>query len=101
MKGYSKGGLVDTTGVAMLHGSSSNPEAVLSAEQTQMFITLRDALGKITVGSGSSESIVIENIEIKTDKLNSTQDFDAAGKVLASAFSKAIKNRGITTNVRR
>jgi len=99
--GFSKGGLVDGTGLAMLHGSSSNPEMVLDPQQTQMFMNLRDILSKVTIGSGGSESIVIEKIEIKTDKLNGKQDFDAAGKILANAFNKARQNRGITTNVKR
>ena len=98
---YAKGGLVDFTGLAQLHGSSSKPEMVLDAAQTQMFIGLRNALSKLSIDGGSSESIKIEKIEIKTDKLNTNQDFDAAGKVLASAFNKAIKNRGISTNIKR
>jgi len=101
MTAYAKGGLVDYTGLAQVHGSSSSPEMVLDAAQTQMFMNLRDILGKISVSGGNSESINIEKIEIKTDKLNGNQDFDAAGKVLANAFSKAIKNRGITANVKR
>ena len=98
---FADGGIVNNTGPAMLHGTSSKPEMVLDAEQTAMFIGLRNALSKITIGEGSSESINIEKIEIKTDKLNGKQDFDAAGKILANAFGKAIKNRGITTNVRK
>lgn len=34
-KGYSKGGLVDYTGIAMVHGSKNKPEAFLNAEQTK------------------------------------------------------------------
>jgi len=99
--GFAKGGVVDYTGLAKLHGSKSSPEMVLDAAQTEMFMNLRDALGRISLGGGSNESINIEKIEIKTDKLNAGQDFDAAGKILAGAFNKAIKNRGITTNVKR
>jgi len=99
--GYAKGGLVDFTGIAKLHGSRSKPEMVLDANQTQMFMNLRDILGKISLGNGSSESINIEQITIKTDKLNNDQDFNKAGEVLAKAFSAAIKSRGITTNARK
>lgn len=99
--GFAKGGLVDFTGMAKLHGSRTRPEMVLNPEQTQMFIGLKEALGRLDMNGGSSESINIEKIEIKTDKLNGTQDFNAAGQMLASAFNKAIKNRGITTNVKR
>lgn len=46
-KSYASGGLVDYTGVANVHGSSSNPELVLSASDTKNFIMLRDALRKM------------------------------------------------------
>ena len=35
LKGYSTGGLVDYTGLAMVHGSPRKPEAFLNAEQTK------------------------------------------------------------------
>lgn len=36
VKAYASGGTVDYTGLAMLHGSKSNPEYVLSAEQLKL-----------------------------------------------------------------
>lgn len=36
VKAYANGGTVDYTGLAMLHGSKSNPEYVLSAEQLKL-----------------------------------------------------------------
>ena len=50
---YSTGGLVDYTGLAMVHGSSSKPEAFLNAEQTAQ---IRDAL------AASSKSGVLSGI---------------------------------------
>ena len=41
---YSEGGMVDYTGLAMVHGSSSKPEAFLNAEQTEMFAALTSFL---------------------------------------------------------
>lgn len=41
---YSRGGLADYTGLAMVHGSKSRPEAFLNAEQTEMW--KNDILGK-------------------------------------------------------
>jgi hypothetical protein len=99
--GYKEGGMVDYTGLAMVHGSSSKPEAFLNASQTEMFATLSDALAKISIGSGNSESFVIENITIQTNQLNNKQDFNAAGKTLAEAFSSAISRRGIAVNTKR
>ena len=40
-QGFAKGGMVNYTGFAMLHGSQSNPEAVLNPEQTKI---LRDEI---------------------------------------------------------
>ena len=99
--GYSEGGMVDYTGLAMVHGSSSKPEAFLNAEQTEMFAALTSALSKVSISGGNSENITIENITIQTQQLNNKQDFDAAGRVLADAFGKAIGRRGISVNAKR
>jgi hypothetical protein len=98
---YSKGGMVDETGVAMLHGSSTSPEAVLNPQQTQMFIGLRDALQGLAFESGNGSRVNIENIEIKTDSLNSNQDFVKAGETLANAFNSAIQRRGLIVNTKK
>ena len=98
---YSKGGIVDYTGLAMVHGSSSKPEAFLNASQTEMFAALTGALSKISVSGGNSESISIENITIQTQQLNNKQDFNAAGKSLAEAFNSAINRRGLSVNTKR
>lgn len=39
--------------------------------------------------------IIIEHIEIKTDKLDTEQDWDAAGKALGKAFRKKARLRGV------
>lgn len=49
---FAKGGFADFTGPAWLDGSKSHPEAVLSAKQTEMFISLRDLLERITQSGG-------------------------------------------------
>ena len=97
---YKKGGLVDYTGLAMVHGSNSSPEAFLNANQTEMFANLARTLGNISSGD-ISESINIENITIQTASLNNNQDFGQAGKALAQEFQKAINRRGITLNTKR
>ena len=102
IESFSKGGKVDYTGLAMLHGSKSKPEAVLSPQQTEMFIGFRDALMKLgDLGSGSSNSFNIENITIKTDELNNKQDFNQAGQELAKSFASAMSKRGIQLNAKR
>jgi len=99
--GLRKGGMVDYTGLAMLHGNSSSPEAVLNPMQTEMFIGLRDALEKITVDSNSTGNINIEKIAISTESMNTNQDFKRAGENLADAFNSAIQRRGITINTNK
>jgi hypothetical protein len=47
---YKTGGLVDYTGIAMVHGSKSKPESFLNAEQTaQITAALRETTGKESV----------------------------------------------------
>jgi hypothetical protein len=46
------GGMVYETGPTWLDGTKANPEAVLSAKQTEMFISLRDLLEHITQSGG-------------------------------------------------
>lgn len=48
-----------------------------------------------------TNNITIGNIEIKTDHLDTNQDFNEAGNVLADALLGAIKRRGINTNARK
>lgn len=100
-RGFSKGGLVDYTGIAQVHGSARDPEMVLSADQTQMFFKLRDALASFNLDGGSNGNISIENITIQTNELNNNQDFANAGKVLATEFKKAISRRGISINAKK
>ncbi len=97
-----KGGMVDYTGLSMLHGSPTNPEAVLSPSQTEMFLGLRNALEKISVNpNGTSGSVNIENISISTASLNNNQDFNRAGESLAESFRTAIQRKGITINTNK
>lgn len=100
-KGFRKGGLVDYTGPALVHGTSTNPEAFLNADQTALFANLRDVLSSMAVGSGTSAPITIENITIQTTQLNNNQDFKSAGNALAEAFSSAINRRGLNLNTKR
>ena len=93
--------MADFEGLAMLHGSRSAPEAVLSASQTQMFMGLRDALEKVAIDSNSNGGVNIENISISTASLNNNQDFKRAGESLADAFKNAIQRKGITVNTNK
>jgi hypothetical protein len=94
--------MVDYTGMAMLHGSKSSPEAVLNPMQTEMFMGLRDALEQVILNSDSNgNGINIENISISTESMNSNQDFKRAGETLAESFRNAIQRKGITLNTNK
>lgn len=99
---YRSGGIVDYTGVANVHGTSTRPEAFLSAQQTQLFANLRDTLQQSSsTKSNAPGAFTIENITIQTESLNRNQDFKKAGGTLADAFSKAISRRGLPVNTKR
>ena len=96
---YAKGGFVDYTGIAMLHGSKTDPEAVLSSDQTKMFIGLRDTLEN--VGSDGIGSVAIGSITISPQELNNNQDWKAAGQVLAKELQAGLRKTGINVNRKR
>ena len=53
---YASGGFADYTGPAWLDGTKSKPEAVLSAKQTELFISLRDMLERFGQSGGFNNS---------------------------------------------
>ena len=97
---YRQGGMVDYTGLAMLHGSPGRPEAVLSADQTVAFKKMAEGLNN-NKNFSSSDGVTIGNITIQTNSMNNNQDFKAAGRVLAREFEAAISRRGIGVNTKR
>ena len=96
---YAKGGFVDYTGIAMLHGSKTDPEAVLSSDQTKMFIGLRDTLEN--VGSNDIGSVAIGSITISPQELNNDQDWKKAGQILAQELQSGLRKTGINVNRKR
>lgn len=64
--GYSKGGYVDYTGVANVHGTQTEPEAFLNAKQTRLFEGLRDSL----VRSASNKTYSKDNQETTKEEYN-------------------------------
>ena len=100
IEGYRQGGMVDYTGLAMLHGSPGRPEAVLSADQTVAFKKLAEGLNN-NKNFSSSDGVTIGNITIQTNSMNNNQDFKAAGRALAREFEAAISRRGIGVNTKR
>ena len=76
--GYSEGGLVDYTGIAMVHGSKSKPEAFLNATQTaQIKEALEATNGKENLLQGLHSTIdqlrsLIHNI----NTINNSNNYD-------------------------
>lgn len=96
---FSKGGKVDYTGLAMLHGSKTNPEAVLNPNQTKMFMGLRDTLER--VGDTGVGGIAIGSITISPKELNNNQDWKKAGQLLAQELQAGLRRTGINLNKKR
>jgi TP901 family phage tail tape measure protein len=92
IQGYSKGGYVDYTGIAAVHGKAGKPEAFLNAKQTQLFETLRDALVKVPTMSSketdNSENITIENLTIDVKELADTDSVDKIVRTVKQSIYK-------------
>lgn len=75
---YASGGFADFTGPAWLDGSKSKPEAVLSAKQTELFISLRDMLERINQGGGFMNSFgnTYVDLDVNAD-IGSDYDVDS------------------------
>lgn len=86
LKQYKTGGLVDTTGLAWLDGTASNPEMVLRAKDTENFIQLKNILAEVLKGK---ENAISERsgdnyfeIYIEVDSLGNDYDVEQlAGKI--------------------
>lgn len=98
--GFSKGGLVDFTGPAIVHGSTSKPEAFLSAEDTKNFALLKDALNRSIKFSNISQMNPNSKagdctIYITIDQISNDYDVDRAieqvqKKILSSSSYRNI-----------
>lgn len=102
------GGLVDYTGLAWVDGTSRNPEAFLSADQTQLFASLGSTLqGIYNRGNGYStdnvenNNIVIEGINVNVSgTLNSEIGLENTGNNIADALLEGLRRNGIAINRR-
>lgn len=105
--GYNKGGYVNYTGIAAVHGKANKPEAFLNARQTALFETLRDALVKVptsinTKETDNSETVTIENLAINVKELADTDSIDKVVKtVKESIYRDATSGNNMKINRRR
>lgn len=90
--GYNKGGYVDYTGIAAVHGKAGKPEAFLNAKQTALFETLRDALVRVpninSKDTDNSENITIENLTIDVKELADTDSVDKIVRTVKQSIYK-------------
>lgn len=101
IKKYAKGGLVDYTGIAAVHGSSANPEAFLSSIDTRMIRGMLDAFKLIIPrlssidSSGSTEygGFTIEAINITVEKLDNETDLDLLANKIGEKFAKQLMGK--------
>lgn len=111
---YKKGGIIDYTGPAWVDGSKGVPERILTGEQNALFETLVATLQEIkrvsvpgfNGGSDSSVGIagrglVIEQINIQPQNLDSDADFDyiaeRVGESIMSGLQRTMPTGGIKT----
>lgn len=88
---YKTGGLVDYTGLAMVHGTPGKPEAFLNAEQTEAFSEIMGASGKTSL---------LENIKNTLQTLEaSIQGTVSSGNALASNSSIVINPGAVVIEV--
>jgi hypothetical protein len=101
---YSKGGLVDYTGIAQVHGSPTRPEAFLSANDTSMMRKFLD-MAKMFIGvpgmpsikssdyAGSEGGVTIEQILIEVDRLDNDTDLERLANKVGEKFARAITTK--------
>lgn len=107
-KSYSTGGIVDYTGLAMVHGSSSRPEAFLNASQTAMFSNLATNLERyyskstgITSSENEKGNVIIESFTIAVDATLTDNNVQQTGESLADALLEGLRRTGVSVNMKR
>ena len=91
--------MVNFTGPAWLDGTSSQPEAVLNALQTEHFIKFTNALDNMFGSNGcvntNAGTVNIDNIQFHVDSMSSPEDGEKAFNVFVSKFKEIGNQTGI------
>lgn len=105
---YSTGGYVDYTGLAMVHGSQTKPEAFLNTSQTAMFADLATTLEVIYSRPSNyadeyddSSEVTIENLTIAVDASLTNDNIPEIGQSLADALFDGIRRSGYNINTKK
>lgn len=106
-KPYATGGIVDYTGLAMVHGSSNKPEAFLNANQTAMFTNLAKNLehyySNSRVGGNElskQEAVNIDAINVNVNGVLNADNVQQTANDLATAIKDSLRRTGLSLNTR-
>ena len=105
--GFDKGGLVDYTGPAIVHGSKTKPESFLNAHQTEIFAQLRDALtsaggtGKIPPINSQTNSSSVALGDITVNVSNTNADPQDIGEAVRDEILRTVANNSYTMTKNR
>lgn len=104
---YKKGGLVDYTGLAMVHGTPSKPEAFLSAEDRANMRAMLDAFAYVkaptmthidpSIYGTTTNNYGDVNITINEAKIDNDQDISALAQKIGKEFTKELSKSGFNT----
>ena len=104
--GYSKGGLVDYTGLAMVHGSENKPESFLNAEHTKLLMNIlqyakdmrfkqhKQISSDINADGQSTTNIDKVEVIIESGVIDNSADAQALGTDIAKALMDIAKKSG-------
>lgn len=97
---YAQGGIVDYTGPAWVDGSTSKPEAFLSAYQTEQIGALASALDTSGVSSVSeSSNVSFGTISFNVASMSSTEDGKKALDAFVKGANEMMAKKGINTTL--
>ena len=123
VKGYKKGGIIDYTGPAIVHGSKQHPEGIVSAEAFEqlrkMMLTSVDFNSSIVDlqnglnqsvnnirnvnNTNSSDSVSIDNLVLQITSGTISNDYDArrAADIVMDEIMKIANKSGVRSVSRR
>ncbi len=103
--GYAQGGLVDTTGPVMVHGTKNKPEAFLSSKDTENIAKFRDVLSDIfsnrfklpqfEVSQNEKDGDVYYDIHIQVDGINGDYDVEDMWEKIKKEIVKDAQSRNV------
>ena len=97
---YDSGGYVDYTGPAWVDGTSSRPEAFLSAYQTEQIGALAGALDNNTVNNVSGDTVVnLGSVNFSVASMSSATDGQKALDVFVKGVNDMMAKKGVGTTL--